>query len=358
MNERDNHINYFNTQENILSMEKYKSIIIGGGPGGLRCAKILAENDEDFLLIERENKPSSKVCTGMWGITEKTKYMGLPNSVFERKYKSVLFTKPKRTVEVKLDNHCVATLNRRELNRWLYKEADKSGANMVFGSNVTKIGNNYIVSEGKKTYFENLIGADGSLSIVRDKLGLPRSVGIGVQYWLNKRMRNMEIHFDADRFGPWCSWIAPHNKVTSIGTGGDMRLNPPSQMKRNLDSWCSENKIDISNARFEGAPINHIYLGHKFDNIFLIGDAAGFTSGLTGGGIYFSMASGEDIARMIIDSKHEPKLISKILDIKKKHERILYFLRLNKNLEKVGYNLLLYLLRFKFFDHKLLELIG
>lgn len=35
---------------------KYRTIIIGAGPAGLRCAKILAEGKEDFILLEaKEN---------------------------------------------------------------------------------------------------------------------------------------------------------------------------------------------------------------------------------------------------------------------------------------------------------------
>lgn len=34
-------------------MKKYKTVIIGAGSAGLRCAKVLAENNEDFILLEK-----------------------------------------------------------------------------------------------------------------------------------------------------------------------------------------------------------------------------------------------------------------------------------------------------------------
>ncbi len=339
-------------------MEKYKTIIIGAGPAGLRCAKSLADNNEDFILVERKSKFDRKICTGMWGISEKTRYMQLPDKLFERKFKQIIVTTPHRKVKVKYDKPFVATLNRKELSEYMYREAKKSGANIIFGSSVSDIGKNYVVANGEKIYCDNIIGADGSSSIVRKSLGLTQHIGIGIQYWVKKEFKDMEVHFDADKFGPWFTWIAPHKGLTSIGTGSDPRLIPSKKLKENLNSWCLENNIPISSVRFEGAPINYDYQGYKFNNKFLVGDAAGFTSGLTGEGIYFAMASGEDVAKMIINKNHKPLLINKILSIKRKHEMIANAFKLNKTLEKIEYNLLLNLLKIKLFDKKVIDLVA
>lgn len=339
-------------------MEKHKTIIIGAGPGGLRCAKILADNKEDFILVERKTKFDRKICTGMWGISEKTNYMKLPDKLFEKKFRKVVVSTPHRKIELKCDKPFVATLNRKELSEYMYREAKKSGAEIMFDSPVSEIGIDYVIVKGKKIYFNNLIGADGSSSIVRKSLGLNQHIGIGIQYWVKKEFKNMEIHFDADKFGPWFAWIAPHNGLTSIGTGSDPRLIPSNKLRENLNSWCLENDISISSAKFEGAPINYDYQGYKFNNKYLIGDAAGFASGLTGEGIYFAMASGEDVANMIINKNYEPLLIDKILAIKRKHEIIANTFKLNKTLEKIEYDLLLNLLKIKLFDKKAIDLVA
>ena len=339
-------------------MEQYKTVIVGAGPAGLKCAKILAENDEDFIVFEKKPGFDRKICTGIWGLTKKTKYMGLPDELFEKKFKRVIFSLPHRKNEIKLNKPFVATLNRKELSEWMYKQAKKSGANILFDSPISEIGKNYVIIKGRKIYFKNLIGADGSISIVRKSLNLAQGVGVGIQYWTDQKFKDMEIHFDADKFGPWYAWIVPHTKLTSIGTGADTRLISSKKLRKNLDLWCSENNFDISNSRFEGAPINYNYQGYKFNNKFLIGDAAGFASGLTGEGIYFAMASGEDVAKIIIDKKYKPLLIEKILDIKRRHEIIADSFKLNKILEKVEYNLLFSLFKFKFFDEEVIDLVG
>ena len=70
------------------------------------------------------------------------------------------------------------------------------------------------------------------------------------------------------------------------------------------------------------------------------------------------MASGEDVAKIIIDKNHKPLLINKILTIKRKHELIANSFKLNKTLEKSEYNLLLKLLKFKFFYREMIDLVA
>lgn len=326
-------------------MEHYKTVIVGGGPGGLRCAKVLAENDEDFLLLEGKPGPDSKICTGLWGITDKTRRMGLPDDIFERTFSRIFFTTPHRRVEVRMKEPFVATLNRKRLNEWMYREARKAGANIEFGSVVTGIGKDYVSVGKRKIRFDCLVGADGSSSAVRRSIGLKQDFGIGIQFWVKEEFRDLELHLDYRIFGPWYGWVVPHRGITSIGTGAHPAHIPLKRMKRNLMMWCRQMGYDISGAGFEGAPLGYDYRGFMFGNRFLVGDAAELASGFTGEGIYFAMASSEDVARIIIDKSHDPTLIRKVLGIKRKQELILRALKLNRVTGIIGQGMLLELLR-------------
>jgi len=262
-------------------MERYKTVIVGAGPGGLRCAKTLAENNEDFILLEGKPDIENKICTGLWGLTEKTNYMNLPDKVFEKKFRRILCITSHRRVELKTKAPFIATLNRKRLSEWMHKEAKKTGANISFGSSVTNIGRDYAVSNGKKIGFKYLVGADGSYSFVRKSMDIGQDVGIGIQYWVEKEYDDLEVYFDYKKFGPWYGWIAPHKRITSIGTGGDPKSININRMKMNLEKWCIQNGHDISKARFESAPISNDYKGFRFGNRFLVGDAAGLASGFT-----------------------------------------------------------------------------
>ena len=76
--------------------------------------------------------------------------------------------------------------------------------------------------------------------------------------------------------------------------------------------------------------INYDYKGYEFGNKFLIGDAGGFASGLTGEGIYFAIKSGADVADKIINEECDCSNINHILKVKSFEEKILRTVEINK----------------------------
>jgi geranylgeranyl reductase len=339
-------------------MEKRDVVIVGAGPAGLMAAKILGMNARDVLVLEAKKNIGKKICTGLWGITEKTAEMKIPKFVFDKKFKKIIFHTPHLSTTLKEDKPFVASINREMLGQWMAKKAKALGAEIRTGSPVTKINKDYVVVNGKKIGFNHLIGADGSNSIVRRYLQLPVELGLAFQYKIKQRFKDMEVSYDADKFGPWYAWIVPHKKQTFIGAVGVPRIWPVGKAKKKFHLWLGEKGIDYSDAEFEGAPINHIYKGHEFGNISLAGDAAGFPSGLTGEGIYFAMASGWDIAEKILNPRYRCKRIDLILAIKRKHEAILKSFMLNRTLERIEYTLMTLLLKNKLFDKKIIDLVG
>ena len=337
-------------------MEKYKTIIVGAGPGGLRCAKILAEQKEDFILFDKRPEIQRKICTGIWGLTPKTQRFNLPEELFERKFNKVVLLMPHRQREVKKEDPFVATLDRKKLELWLLEEARNSGAKIVFNSLVSEVGENFVVVNGERIFFDNLVGADGSLSAVRKNLNLPTKSIFAAQYLVEGKFENMEIYFNSAKFGPGYVWVAPYKNIGMVGAGVDLDLMPLEKLETNLDEWCRERKYNIDSAKFEGAFINYNYRGYQFGNKFLVGDAAGFSSGLTGEGIYFALTSGEDIAKIIIDKNHQPKLIHQILEIKRKHEIVADIMRKGKYHQIFTRNLLFSLLKFESFKDKVINL--
>lgn len=160
-------------------------------------------------------------------------YFALPERLFQNKINKVVLYLGNKKIEVVAKKPFVATINRRELNEWLHEEAKKEHANIVFGSSVSEIGQNYVVTGNrKKIYFNYLVGADGSNSIVRKHLKLKNNRGIGVQFWFEDIKKEIEIHLDYEKFGPWYGWVVPHKGKVSIGTGGDLDVIPLEKMKK------------------------------------------------------------------------------------------------------------------------------
>ena len=83
------------------------------------------------------------------------------------------------------------------------------------------------------------------------------------------------------------------------------------------------NEINYAGLQPEAANIAFDYQGHQFGNIFLIGDAAGLASGLTGEGILPAIISGEEIAKLIINPGYASNKLTNLIKNHSLHTRIL-----------------------------------
>ncbi|MBW2973778.1 NAD(P)/FAD-dependent oxidoreductase [Candidatus Woesearchaeota archaeon] len=330
---------------------KKEVIIIGAGPAGLSAAEILAKEGKDVLVLEKKEVIGDKVCAG--GLTLKNMKL-VPESLYQRTFKKIIVHAPKDSAEIKMKKPFLATIDRKDLGKWLAKKARKAGAEIQAGTAVNSIGNNFIKTK-EKIYFKNLIGADGANSIVRKHLKLQnKKVLAAFQYIVPKRFKNLELFFDADKFGPSYAWIFPYSKTTSIGSGADLDYKlKTAAVKKSFDKWCKQ--FNMENSEFQAHTINYDYQGHKFGKIFLAGDAGGFASGLTGEGMYQAIISGQEVAKTILDPNHDPAKINKILFAKAVEEATLHSLEISSTLTKIEHYLLIDLIKAKWMNKALVK---
>lgn len=318
-------------------MENKKVLITGAGPGGLAAARKLREiSDYDVTVLEKNKKPSYKTCAG--GIDPDLSKFGISEDIIERRFTKVKISTPWQSVWLspsKTGKPVVATLNRKTLHEYMAKKARESGVKILFNKRVASIdrkNNAVITSDGEVFYFDYLIGADGSNSVVRKSLGLDlghekKRFILGFQYIMPGDYPNIEFHLDIDKLDMSYLWIFPQEGVISVGAGyypGVAKISI-QHLRKNLDEWIKTKfgSEALKEARFEAFPILFDYQGFEFGNIFLIGDAAGLAHDLTGGGIASAIFSGKDIAKKIVDPEYNCPEIKKILE-KKKSSRVFF----------------------------------
>jgi len=278
------------------------TLIIGAGPGGLACAKVLADADIQTLVLERKQTIGPKVCAG--GITWSGLISRVPKDLAEKAFPEQYIKTPFQSTCIQEDKPIIATVNRKNLGQYMARLAMNAGAEIQTGVLVRKISKNSVLIQDKETgkqksiSFDFLVGADGSSSLVRRHLGLSSTqLGIGINYQIPGVAAKMEWHLNNHLFGNGYAWIFPHAKTISIGAYADRNTMEPAKLKENLLLWASQQGFILDPHPAKAEYINYDFQGYHFKDIFLVGDAAGLASGLTGEGIYPAIISGEQVAK-------------------------------------------------------------
>ena len=340
---------------------RYDVVVVGAGPAGLSCAGILAKNNLRVLILERKDRPGPKVCAG--GITWSGLIKRIPGSLAERCFTKQYISTPLQKISISAPDPIIATVNREKLGQYMAQEVESTGAEIRTSALVKEISEDSLIfsdqlsGKEEKVFFDYLVGADGSTSLVRRYLKIPvNHFGIGINYQIPGDMNKMEWHLDATLFFNGYSWIFPHSNTVSIGAYVDAAVMGAKDLQLALLKWASQRGIPLADCKPRAETISFDYRGWRFDNIFLAGDAAGLASGLTGEGIFPAIVSGETVARMIIDPSHDLSELHRLIRLNTFHKRMTILTGKNRFLSAVVAESITLALRTGVLDFRKLEM--
>lgn len=304
-----------------LPMREYHTIIVGAGPAGLACATRLAQKGKKVLVVERNKVIGPKVCAG--GVTWSGLKKRLPAELIQKSFcAQKVFTNWQQTT-ISAPEPLVSTIDREALGQWMLKEALAAGVEVRTATMVMDFTNNHLQTSSGEFAYRFLVGADGSSSTVRRRLGLAIDrVGVGINFFVQGDFPAMEWHLDDNFFKNGYGWIFPHQHSASIGAYVNRRSMPPTLLLKNFHLWAAKHGINLDHSRMTAALINYDFRGYRFGNCFLAGDAAGLASALTGEGIYPAFVSGEEVALTILDPDHRSLAMEKLLARHQQHQRL------------------------------------
>lgn len=305
-------------------------LVVGAGPAGSSAASEAAKYGAKVLLIEKKRTIGEPVQCAEF----------IPKLLLsEVEISRDSIVQEIRGMRTHLPNgKCVESyspgymLNRLMFDKELAMKAADNGADVRI--------NTLCSSEKKEKIFINkngmkvgvtakvIIGADGPKSTVGKWINsVNRDFIIGMQYSvpLVSSLDFTEVYFDQDFFGGY-GWLFPKGKSANVGVG--IRYNSITKTDKSLSSILKkfvkvlEKDGKVKNSPFfttsglipVGGPLNTVK-----DNVILVGDAAGQTHPITGGGIFQAVICGkiagkiaacaiqkEDI-EMLIDYENEWK---------------------------------------------------
>jgi len=309
-------------------MIKFDVIIVGAGPAGSACARLLAQTGTKVLLLEKARFPREKPCGGLLsGKTLASIEAPLPAGLILGKVNGMRMVAEDGKLQAE-SSHLpgrAVLVDRSRFDWWMIERACQAGAVYRDASEVVSIANGRekatVYLAGGALVAKWVVGADGAASTVARTTGLRRtwrSWQSGVTLCREWQSRTLP----ADKSGfielhavgipgalGWCfSWTGGWR----IGVGAPAFFKP--HLTETLDTLVKKVSAmrgatdDLQPVKTTGAivPASTFWPRLGKGHVFLAGDAAGLADPFSGEGIAAALQSGAALASVISQGWSDP----------------------------------------------------
>ncbi len=295
-------------------------VVVGAGPSGASVAYHSAKRGLNVAIIEREIFPRYKPCGGVVAIhVEKILDFPLTPVVEQRISRMLISFKLKKRFVSDFGRPFVYMVMRDKFDQFLVDKAQSAGARVYYENllvNIEKNNEGYCVKTDKNCFYAKyIIAADGANSNVRNLLGIPAfhnvSVALDREIYapkldINKWNNTLVLDFGWLESG--YGWIFPKKNNFSLGVGGARKVSRQllSYYNKLFNKFSHElNLNDVFFSKGHRLPIRKQGESLVYENVILVGDAAGLIDPLSGEGIYYSIRSGQIAADVVYQNKND-----------------------------------------------------
>lgn len=288
----------------------YDAIIVGAGPAGGMAARKLAEKGYKVLIIEKKRKVGVPVQCG-----EAITHFGLmENGIAPEKEwikQKVAGAKPIMPdgvfFYVKQDGYSIV---RDKFDQWNINAAFDKGAVLMLrnrAKGVVRAGKNWKVSTAKGDFEGKiLIGADGPSSNVASSLGMLHTKVFVRAMEYKFRSRDFEFEekdwlsfFMGVGWNGGYAWVFPRDDEWNVGVGGFG--NTPESLKKFLKMLKVDKDLRIGEVAGL-VPRYYKLTNLAVNGLMIVGDAAGMTNPIIGGGIHAGLSTGRIAGEVAVKS--------------------------------------------------------
>ncbi|NIA22060.1 MAG: geranylgeranyl reductase family protein [Anaerolineaceae bacterium] len=314
-------------------------IIVGAGPAGATCARLLGRQGHSVVMIDRAKFPRKKSCGGWVSVKAFSEFpeleklrkkSGPRNRLVEETLHGLVFHNADMTREAVFSARRTVgyTVLRETFDAQLVELAKATSRRVTMAERCRVTGidvgeQGVSIRAGGRRRFRGriLVGADGIDSTVarltglRDGWPLHRKVAcLAKEVAVDPRTLNRlygkqrKIHL-AMQYGGTAGYAWAFPKRNTVGIGVGCRADQAADIKALYGDWVGDlcragllpEKADLRRpvGTMEPAGGAIDYEGHVGKRTLLIGDAGGFVSAATGEGIYPAMLSARVAARCI-----------------------------------------------------------
>jgi geranylgeranyl reductase family protein len=286
--------------------------IVGGGPGGMAAARSLAAAGWSVTVFEEHQEIGTPVhCTGVLA-EDVIAALNLPAEAVLNPLSTVRFIAPAgHSFDYTTTTTEAVVIDRAVFDDALGRRAEQAGAAIVRGCRVIGIDVAFgrarlTFAEGEPVSARSVILACGANYTFQKRLGLgiPSTFLQSAQLELPaEQLGDVEIHFGSEIAPKGFAWAVPvkrsYGSFVRIGVMADSE--PAECFSRMLarvrDRW-SVAVPDSAGPRRRMLPLGSVRRTYA-ERVLAVGDAAGLVKPTTGGGIYYSVVSGEIAAEVL-----------------------------------------------------------
>ncbi|WP_405566213.1 geranylgeranyl reductase family protein [Polaribacter sp. Asnod6-C07] len=308
-------------------MKHFTVAIIGSGPSGASTAFYLGKQGINTVIIEKETLPRYKTCGG--GFVNRGK-KNMPfdiSEVVEREFCQVdtYFNNHEKCYYSNKEEPIITMIMRDAFDNLIVNKAKEFGVTLLEDHKLISIDftddKSILKTSQGDISADFIIASDGVLSPTAKMAGYKndtRNLIPALEYEVEVSTEDFErlsktVRFDIDAVPYGYAWCFPKKNHLSLGvlTTKKGKINLKEYYKKYLETLGIKEIVKEDAHGFQ-IPLAPRTDGFVKNNVFLIGDAAGFAEPITAEGISNAILSGKYVAEAIIESNLDLKIAEKL----------------------------------------------
>ncbi|ANW96375.1 geranylgeranyl reductase [Wenyingzhuangia fucanilytica] len=306
-------------------MKNYQVAVVGSGPSGASAAFHLAKAGIKTVILEKEVLPRYKVCGGGFVYRGRKDMPFDVSEVVDIEFNRVdVYMGKDLHFITEREKPIVSLVMRDTFDELIVSKAKELGVEIIENCKVKSLnkvdGMVEIETSQGMVQTQFVIAADGVYSQVAKMAGWKedtRTLIPALEYEVEVNQKDFdrlskEIRFDIDAIPAGYGWCFPKKNHLSIGVG--VILNDNKKIKEYCAEYIKflgiEEILSIEKHGYQ-IPVTPRLDGFVKNNVFLIGDAAGFADPLTAEGISNAILSGKLVAEAIAEANGDEEKAAK-----------------------------------------------